>query len=149
MDDFDRRILTELAADARMSATELAERVHLSVSATAERLRRLRAGGAIDRFTLHVDPVSVGRPLDVLVDVRLGNDVDTHEAESALRSTPSVINAIHLTGSFDLQLRVAARDVAELNDLLTMLKDELGCYETNTRLVLEVVEGFPRLVSLT
>jgi DNA-binding Lrp family transcriptional regulator len=60
----------------------------------------------------------------------------------------SVINAVHLTGPFDMQLRVAARDVAELNELLQALKDDLGAAETNTRLVLNTVEGFPRPVAV-
>ncbi len=148
LDEFDHEIAGYLAEDSRISATELADRVRLSVSATAERLRRLRAGGVIRRFTIEVDPVAAGRPIDAIVDVRLSSDIDNDEVEARLLSVRSVVDVIHLTGSFDLQVRVAARDVAELNELLVALKDDLGSYETNTRLVLGVVPGFPRPIAL-
>jgi len=64
--------------------------------------------------------------------------------EQAIRDLPSVVNAMHLTGRFDAQLQVLCRDVAELDSLLFVLKDERGAAETNTRLVLSTIEGFPR-----
>ncbi len=148
IDQFDREITGYLAENARISATELAGRVRLSVSATAERLRRLRTSGVIRRFTIDIDPIAVGRSIDAIIDVRLSADVDDEVVEQRLGAVDSVVDVIHLSGSFDLQIRVAARDIAELNDLLVMLKDELGTYETNTRLVLGVVPGFPRPIAL-
>jgi Lrp/AsnC family leucine-responsive transcriptional regulator len=147
-DQFDREIVGCLAENARMSATELAGRVRLSVSATAERLRRLRASGVIQRFTIDIDPIAADRSIDAIIDVRLSADIDNEVVEFRLAAVSSVVDVVHLTGSFDLQIRVAARDVAELNDLLVLLKDELGTYETNTRLVLGVVPGFPRPIAL-
>jgi len=145
MDKIDRRIIGELQRDGRISATELSDRVALSLSATSERLRRLRASGVIAGFTVEVDPDAVGRPIQALVDVRFpasgryadGADRDLHQLDA-------VVDAVHLTGPFDTQLRVAARDVAELDQLLAYLKDEMGVQETNTRLILRTIDGFPR-----
>ena len=51
---------------------------------------------------------------------------------------------MHLTGGFDYQIRVRARSIGELDDLLRWLKESLGVRETSTRIVLHTVEGFPR-----
>ena len=148
MDDIDRRIIAALTDDARISATDLAAMLPMSLSATAERLRRLHASGVISRTTVEIDPVAVNRSIQAFVDVRLVHDADLEAVEAGLRAQVSVIKAVHLTGQFDMQLRVAARDVAELNELLQALKDDLGAAETNTRLVLNTVEGFPRPVAV-
>ncbi len=147
MDEIDRRIIGELAADARVSVSELAQRLPLSPSATSERLRRLQNDGVIIGTTVVVDPAAVGRTIEALVDIRLSPDAEVDVIDAGLLAEPCVINAVHLTGPFDMQARVAATDVAELNHLLVRLKDDLGAIETNTRLVLNTSPGFPRPVA--
>lgn len=145
MDDIDRRIIAELQTDGRMSATELSDRIALSLSATSERLRRLQATGVISGFTVLVDPNAAGRPIQALVDVRLPTAGRyAGGVEGLLADIPAVVDAVHLTGPFDTQLRVAATDVGELDQLLERLKDDFGVQETNTRLILRTIEGFPR-----
>ena len=56
----------------------------------------------------------------------------------------SELDERHAPGRFDAQLQVLCRDVGELDASLFALKDERGEAETNTRLVLRTVEGFPR-----
>jgi len=136
-------MLALLQEDGRMSITDLADRLPLSVSATRERMRRLERTGVIDGYTVLVNPDAMGRTIQALVDVRFGQE-STESMEQAIRDLPSVVNAMHLTGRFDAQLQVLCRDVAELDSLLFVLKDERGAAETNTRLVLSTIEGFPR-----
>ncbi len=143
MDDIDRKILELLIEDGRASVTQVADDVNLSVSATAERIRRLTASGVIARFTIAIDPAAAGRVIEAIVEVRMSH-TDTARTEAALRDQPSVIDADYLTGHFDLLLRVAVRDVAELNSLLEALKVEMGAEDTNTRIILTPIEGFPR-----
>ena len=146
MDQTDRKILAILQDDGRITATDLAKQIQLSVSATSDRLRQLQTTGVIRHFSAIVDPTRVGRPIEALVDIRVGpNEARPWpELDQIILSFPSVIDATHLTGRFDTQLRVATKDVAELDTLLTKIKDELGAEETNTRLVLRTVQGFPR-----
>lgn len=145
MDDVDRRIIAELQIDGRISATELSDRVALSLSATSERLRRLRASGVIAGFTVAVEATAVGRPIQALVDVRLPPAASYASGlDAAITDLPGVVDAVHLTGPFDTQLRIAARDVDELDQILAMLKDDFGVHETNTRLILRTIDGFPR-----
>lgn len=146
MDAIDRKILGILQEDGRITATDLAKKVQLSVSATSERVRHLQTSGVIRHFAAIVDPQQVGRPIETLVDIRVGpsGTKPWSELDQIIASFPAVIDATHLTGRFDTQLRVATKDVAELDELLAKIKDELGAEETNTRLVLRTVDGFPR-----
>ena len=131
-----------------MSTTDLAARISLSISATSERLRRLRESGLIERFTVVIDQALAGRTLEAIVDVRLLPTVDSLFVDDAIADLDSVVDAVHVTGRYGYQLRIAARDVAELDELLTRLKDDLGAEETNTTLILRTMDGFPRSIRL-
>lgn len=144
MDAIDREILAVLQRDGRITATELAKRIQLGLSATSERLRQLRRSGVILGYTVVVDPAATGRPIEALVDVRLAPGTRQTILDETLQGFPAIVDATHLTGRFDTQLRVACADVAELDRLLIALKEDLGAEETNTRLVLRTIEGFPR-----
>lgn len=144
MDQIDRRIIDLLASDARMSATALAAQLPLSLSATTERLRRLTGSGAIRRFTVELGEGATGRQIDAFVDVRLGGVRDKATADGIVRGLAAVVDACHVTGRYDYVLRVAARSVADLDEVLGVLSAELDAAETNTRLVLRTVDGFRR-----
>ena len=144
MDAIDRKIITLLIDDGRLSVTELADAVHLSLSAASQRLRRLRESGAIDRFTVRLDSEAVGRPSDALGDLQLTPGAPWSGIDDALRNDPEVVDAVHVTGGFDYQIRVRTRTIAELDQLLQNFKEHLGVRETSTRVVLHTVEGFPR-----
>ncbi|HUW04485.1 MAG TPA: Lrp/AsnC family transcriptional regulator [Acidimicrobiales bacterium] len=144
MDDIDRRILELLVEDGRASVTDIADAVHLSLSAASQRLRRLKQSGAIDRFTIRVGAAAVGRPVESLVELQLAPGSSWDGIDDALRDNPSIVDAIHLTGGFDYQLRIRATSIEELDALLRWLKESLGVRETSTRIVLHTVEGFPR-----
>lgn len=131
-----------------MSVTDLADGIPLSVSATSERLRRIVDSGLITGFTAKVDPVAVGRTIEAIVDVRFLAGAYNADLDFSDPALSGVVDAIHATGRFDMQLRVLARNVSELDRLLEVLKDVHQAEETNTRLVLRTIDGFPRPLPL-
>jgi len=146
MDQIDRQIVEELGRDARVTATELAATVGLSVSSAAERLRRL-LNGAVEGFDVRLNPEVVGRPIDAFLQVKLKPSADIEAVDAAMLEHPCVIDAKSVTGGFGYLLRIAARDTSELDDLITRLRQDLGAAETATAIVLNSVDGFPRSVS--
>ena len=148
MDAIDRKIIALLEDDSRISVTDLADEVPISISAASERLKRLTRSGLISKFTIQLDPELAGRTIDALIEIRLPTQVDHRPFDEEIRAMPAVVNALHLTGPFDYQLRVQTRDVPELDAFLSKLKLDFGVAETNTRLALRTVEGFPRPPSL-
>ncbi|GGP33172.1 MULTISPECIES: Lrp/AsnC family transcriptional regulator [Streptomyces] len=119
MDALDRKILTELQLDGRLTVTELAARVGLSVSPCHRRVRDLERAGAIRGYRAVVDPSAVGLDFEALVFATLRwEDPDTVTAfEDAVSAVPHVIQAQRLFGEPDYLLRVATTDLAAYQQL--------------------------------
>ncbi|MFI8850436.1 Lrp/AsnC family transcriptional regulator [Streptomyces sp. NPDC053499] len=119
MDDLDRQILAELQNDGRLTVTELAARVGLSLSPCHRRLRELERGGAIRGYRAVVDADAVGLTFDALVFVTMRQeDRSTISAfEQALTELPQVIQAQRLFGDPDYLLRVVTADLAAFQRL--------------------------------
>ena len=126
-----------------MSYRELGEQVSLSANATAERVRRLRQRGVISGFRAIIDPAAAGRDLVAIVDVRLGAPNDAERFERLAEAIDEVTDAVHLTGRFDYQLRVACSDTTALDALIKSLKTNGGASETDTRIALRTVVRRP------
>ncbi|MFJ2158305.1 Lrp/AsnC family transcriptional regulator [Streptomyces sp. NPDC087856] len=119
MDALDRKILTELQLDGRLTITELAARVQLSVSPCHRRLRDLERQGAIRSYRAVVDPAAVGLNFEALVFVTLRWETpDTVTAfEEAVAAVPHVLQAQRLFGEPDYLLRVATADLDAFQQL--------------------------------
>ncbi|GGV00674.1 AsnC family transcriptional regulator [Streptomyces albospinus] len=114
MDAVDRKILAELQGDGRMTVTDLADRVQLSISRCQRRLRELERTGVIRGYRAVVDAAAVGFGFEALVFVTLRlEDQDTLAAfDTAVAGIPNVVEAQRLFGSPDYLLRVATADLA-------------------------------------
>lgn len=113
MDAVDRKILAELQADGRISLTDLAARVKLSVSPCHRRVRALEQAGVITGYRARLDHAALGLGFRALIFVTMSSsDRDTlHAFESAVSERPNILDAQRLFGKPDYLLRVAARDL--------------------------------------
>ena len=121
-DPTDRRILTELAGDGRVSFAELGRRVNLSAPAVAERVQRLARAGVIVGYRAELDPRALGYPLTALVRVRPAPGRLQRIPELALE-VPEVIECHRITGEDCFHLKVALRSIDELGPLLDRFLD--------------------------
>jgi DNA-binding Lrp family transcriptional regulator len=114
MDDVDRKILAVLQEDGRLTVTELAARVRLSVSPCHRRLRELERSGAIRGYRAVVDADVIGLTFEALVFVTMRQeDRDTISAfETAVAAIPHVVQAQRLFGDPDYLLRIVSPDLA-------------------------------------
>ncbi|MFM9938318.1 MAG: Lrp/AsnC family transcriptional regulator [Hyphomicrobiaceae bacterium] len=115
LDAIDRRLLTALQENGRLTATELAERVGLTTSPCLRRLRLLEEAGIIRGYTALVDQKKVGLPVSVFVSIKLERQGEDQLArfETAVRRCPEVLECYLMTGPRDYLLRVVARDLAD------------------------------------
>lgn len=143
LDKVDRRILTALQQDGRISAVDLAERIGLSPTATGERLRRLQKEGVIEGFTARLNPQRIGLGLLVFVEVSLDKTTpDVFERfAAAVRRAPEVLECHMVSGGFDYLVKTRVSDMAAyrrfLGDVLLALP---GVRETRTYAVMEEVK---------
>jgi Lrp/AsnC family transcriptional regulator, leucine-responsive regulatory protein len=138
MDKIDHAILSRLAHDGRLTFRELAEAVHLSPNAVAERFRRLVTGGAIRHIRATLDPAAFGRTIEAVIEVKLNADTPATEFEASLRHLPQLVSATLMTGNFDYAVRVACVDRDDLVAVTETLRRH-GVRDTYTRLVLREV----------
>jgi DNA-binding Lrp family transcriptional regulator len=147
VDTIDRKILALLQEDGRLTVTELAQRVGLSVSPCHRRLRELERSGTIRGYRALVDPTALGLTFQALVFVTMRQeDRDTLLGfEAAVAAVPNVVQAQRLFGDPDYLLRIVTADLAAYqrleDDVLSALP---GVQRLNSTLVMkQVVDGRP------
>jgi len=127
-DSTDRRILQVIQEDARISNTELADRIGLSPSPCWRRVRTLEDNGVIERYVTLVNAKAVGLPITVFATVALEKQVESalESFEKVVMERPEVMECNLMTGEFDYLLRVVVPDLAAyerfLMDHLTRIK---------------------------
>ena len=142
MDVVDRKILAVLQENGRLTVTELAAHVGLSVSPCHRRLRELERSGAIRGYRAVVDAEALGLAFEALVFVTMRQeDRDTLLGfEEAVARIPNVVQAQRLFGDPDYLLRIVTADLAAYqqleDDALAVLP---GIQRLNSTLVMKHV----------
>jgi Lrp/AsnC family leucine-responsive transcriptional regulator len=117
LDAVNRRLLSELHANPRLSMSELARRVGMSAPAVTDRVQRMERSGVIAGFHMDVDPAALGMPVLAIVRIRPGPGQLPKIAETA-RQTPQVVECHRITGEDCFILKVHAPSIGELEELL-------------------------------
>ena len=136
MDHTDVKILNALTENARVSASELSDKVNLSVSAVIERIRKLENAGAIRQYTAILDEKQFG--LDVTAFVCILMDHPRYNEglmEFAMRRG-EIVECNYIAGDYDYLLKVRTESSSSLEHLLNDIKSVPGVGRTKTMLVL-------------
>ena len=120
IDRTDRRILSALQRNARIANQELADQVGISASACWRRVRQLEAAGVIQRYAAVLDPVRLGLPVSILINVSLEKQGEKalQVFETAVAEWPEVMECYLMTGDADYLLRVVVADLAAYEQFL-------------------------------
>jgi Lrp/AsnC family leucine-responsive transcriptional regulator len=131
IDATDRKIISELTSDGRVSLAELGRRVSLSSPAVAERVQRLERAGVITGYRAEIDPRTLGYQLTAIVRIKPAPGQLPRIPELAAE-IPQISECHRITGEDCFYLKVYLRSIDELSDLL----DRFLVYgETTTSLV--------------
>jgi Lrp/AsnC family leucine-responsive transcriptional regulator len=131
VDQTDRRIVTELVADGRLSFAELGRRVNLSPPAVADRVDRLERAGVITGYRATVDPRALGYELEAIVRIKPAARQLPKIPELAAE-IPEISECHRITGDDCFFLKVHLRSIDDLAGLL----DRFLVYgETTTSIV--------------
>ena len=143
LSEADRRILSLLQQDSRISNQELADRVGLSASVCWRRVKALEDAGIISAYPALVDAEKAGLNFSAIVHVALvrheATPVSTFIARISER--PEVLECFATTGEADYHLRVVCRDKDAYNEFLEEFLFRLpGIAHVRTNLVLKVIK---------
>ena len=121
MDRLDKRILSELQADGTLTNADLAERVGLSATPCARRVKQLEEEGVIARRIVLLNASKLGLKLHALVQISMDKHTpDRFEHfESEVKKHPEVIELMLITGqSADYLLKLVLPDMEHYHDFL-------------------------------
>jgi DNA-binding Lrp family transcriptional regulator len=146
MDDLDHRILEALRRDGRAPYTDIAATVGLSVSATKRRVDRLIDDEVIKGFVAVVDPAVVGWTMQAMVQLFTNGTVPFARMRSDLASLPEIIEAYTISGAADAVLRVVAKDLVHLEQVISRLRGLSYVQQTDTTMLLSSLVRDPAVV---
>ena len=149
LDRIDRRLLACLQQNGRASISQMAREVHLSVTPTLERVRRLEASGLIEGYFAKLNPRRLGLGLLAYVEVLL--DRTTPDAfdrfKLSMLSHDEVQECHMVAGGFDYLLKVRVTDMEAyrrfLGDRIATIR---GVQQTHTYFVMEEVKSTHTIV---
>lgn len=125
IDNTDRKILSLLQSNARMSNAELADKVNLSPTPCLRRLRKLEGSGLIRHYTAMLDQKQLGFTVSAYVFVNLEKNTKDNGRtfETAIGLLPEVLECSVVAGRHDYVLKVVARS---LEDYDRFMKESLA-----------------------
>ena len=114
-DATDRRILTVLQKEGRITNADLAERVNLSPSACHRRVERLQDDGVIAGYVALLDARKMGRPTTVFVEITLQGQADDllDAFEREVARVPDILECHLMAGTADYLLKIMAEDTED------------------------------------
>jgi Lrp/AsnC family leucine-responsive transcriptional regulator len=132
MDDLDWKLLLLLQSNGRMTYTDLGRRVHLSVPAVTERVRRLEEAGVIEGYSARINPMAAGYGVSAMIGITVPQPAKAKFLKM-LASMPEVLECHHVTGADSYVMKLLALNMADLERLI----ERINLYgETRTSIVM-------------
>jgi Lrp/AsnC family leucine-responsive transcriptional regulator len=141
VEETDRAILAALAADGRLSYTDLAEKVGLSVSAVHQRVRRLEHRGVIKGYTARLDHEALGLPLTAFVAIRPIDPSQPDDAPDRLADLPEIESCYSVAGDDFYLLLVRVASPVDLERLLQEIRKAANVATRTTVVLSTPYEG--------
>ena len=123
LDAYDLKLLALVQQDARLSQSELGQRVSLSTAAVNRRLKRLVGAGFVRRFGAILSPGALGHPLTIVALVETESErIDLLDAmKRSFAACPQVQQCYYVTGEWDFVLIFIVGEMAEYTALTRQL----------------------------
>ena len=135
MEEIDRKILSLLASDGRMSFTDLARQTGLSVSATHQRVRRLERRGVIRGYAAVINAADAGLPLTAFISIKPFDPAAADDAPDRLAHLPAIEACHSVAGEENYILKVRVASPGDLENLLSEIRAAANV-STRTTIVL-------------
>ncbi len=144
LDINDKKILTILQGDGRITNARLAQQVGLSPPAVLERVRRLEASGVISGYVALLDREKAGFGLQTIVMVCLSHHQvsSLRHVKERLTTMDEVLECHQLTGEVDFLLKVAVKDMNAYTEFVNnKLSGIPGIQNVKTSFILETLKN--------
>ena len=119
-DEIDKKILTLLQQDAKQTTKELSLKLHLSVTAVYERIKKLERSGVIEQYVALLNKQKIERNFVVFCHVKL----TTHsketivEFEKDVKKLQEVLECYHVSGDYDYILKILVQNMEAYREFM-------------------------------
>ncbi|HDZ35919.1 MAG TPA: Lrp/AsnC family transcriptional regulator [Thermococcus sp.] len=137
LDEIDRKILSILQKNSRTPLREISKEVGLAESTIYERIKKLKDRGVIKRFTVILDPESLGFHILAFILIKSKAGMYSHVANE-LRKYPQIVEIYETTGDYDMLVKIRTSGSDELNEFLDTIGEIDGVVATHTMVVLKI-----------
>lgn len=136
MDEKDKLILSLLQKDGRMTASEMAGKVDLSVPSVTERIRKLTEGSVLKEFRAVVDAKKVGYDVTAYILLDMSSSDSYGNMVDHAQDNDEVLECHSITGEGSHILKVRTHDTSSLESLLRDIQSWPGVIRTHTMIVM-------------
>ena len=141
MDHIDIKIIKLLQENARITASEIAGKISLSVPAVSERLKKLEASGVIRQYTTILDPKYFDKSLSAIVFITLERPKFSDIFAEFVKKQNDILECHYLAGDFDYALKIVTENTVTLQELLDHIKSVQGVQKTRTVVILSTAKN--------
>lgn len=144
LDDTDKKILTILQENGRITNSKLAQQIGLSPPAILERVRRLESSGVIDKYVALLDRKKTGFEIQTIVMVCVSHHQipSLEDVIKRLTSMEEVLECYQLTGEVDFLLKVVVKDMSAYTHFVNnKLSGIPGIQNVKTSFILETMKS--------
>ena len=148
LDRTDARILTELQTDGRLTVVELGDRVGLTGTPCARRVKQLEQSGVISGYAAVLDPARLGLKVQAFVQVKLERHTveNVEHFQRELAALDQIVSCFATTGEYDFMLQIVAPDLDALSALvLKKLLKLPSVRDVHSSIVLDTIKRSPRV----
>jgi len=137
LNELDYKIIELLRKNSRMTYQEMGKTLGLSEGAIRRRVKKLIENKIIKQFTIKVD---LGQRVRAMSMISVSPGYSTPSVTEKLSKLEGVEEVYEVTGEYDAVAIIAVRSVNELNKCIEDVRKTEGVRNTNTMIILRVVE---------
>ena len=147
VDEFDIKIIKELAKDGRMAYSAIATKIKISNTMVPQRINSLIELEILTGIKPIIDEKKVGYDWGAFTGITLNKDQDSGRIIEELKNIPEITECYYITGSFTLYIKIIAKDHEHMRKILYEKIDTIpGIAKTDS--IIELGCAFKRNVSL-
>ena len=139
MDDTDKKLLTLLTRNGRMTQAALASEVGLSRPSVIDRIRKLEEAGIIQGYIAHLDRRKLGKPICAIVSVHFRSGTISEDEEMSIKELaddPDIIECHKVAGEESAILKIVTSSIESLEQVLNRIRELDAISSTKTNVVL-------------
>jgi len=149
IDLVDKNILNILQQDGRVSASNIANELDISIPTVTDRIKKLQDSGVIKGIYAVLDPKSLGLDVAAIITIISESSVHYKKVTQAAEKIPEVLQCLSTTGKGSHMLFVVTHSSSTLEELLRKIQGWPGVTRTETQIVLSDYQMIQKISDLT